>query len=189
MGALNIFLGVTIVALLVIGIILFVIYLVKWKKPLSLGKHITNHLHRFTEGHKYGSLIKREPVGNDKDMIRIKFTVKKKDEHDDINLKEQIVIARKNHIIEDKHGITILPRDASELNLKEPSTNDMIKKVEEANSIDLIAEGTKTFRETFARLFKANFGGELTETQIEKLLELKGSDDKKDDDEKEKDKK
>lgn len=171
-------LATTIIIILIIVIttafiILIIANIKKLRQPIITGKLVDNMLYKFTGGHRIGSLIKKEPVGKEKDSIRMRFTVKTKDEYDEDKIIEKSIIVKKFYLLETDHKLTICPKDIVDVNSDEIEGRKIKDFIREQNGLQLLADATKQDKQKFIELFKKGYGGELSMLDIDKLLRLK----------------
>ena len=78
MSTTTIVLIIAIIIIVTLFTILIIVQIRRGRTAIYTGKPVYNMLHKYTEGHMIGSLIKKVPVGQNKDMLRIHFTVREK---------------------------------------------------------------------------------------------------------------
>ena len=161
-------------------IVFLTLSIINWKKlrqPIVTGKTVDNRLYKFTDNHRFGTLIKKVPVGKNKNLYRIHFTVKEKDEYDNLQIVEKIVVADQRYLMEDEHLLVICPKDITDSKPSEMDGKKIGDFIRKQNGIDLIAEATKQDKDKFMEKFINSYGAETTITELElsntmKIIEI-----------------
>jgi len=155
------------------ALIIFIILTYNKDKLMpKTGKLVRNHLSKFNNDLKNGSFISMNPVGKDKNLRKIIYATRKKDEHGEEKIIYEIAFAPKRYILEDYNEIQILPKTKTELDQKEPQIDFLNQQIEKANDWTLFTEAEKIKTEKYNKLFIENYGGELSQLEISKIKQL-----------------
>ena len=173
MGIMTTIIIIIIIITVITFLVLIIINLNKLKQPIVTGKSVINRLDKFTDGHKIGSLIKRVPVGKNKDYVRIHFTVKEKDEFDNDKIAEKKIVVHKFYLKETDDILEICPKHTIDIPLDEVDGKNLKEYIIKQNGLETFAKAMKTDKERSDKLFIEHFGGLMTEIQLKKAMDLR----------------
>lgn len=124
-------------------------------------KPIINHLCRFNGNHKVGQLIKSVPVGKNKNLRKIIYSAKNKDEFGKESIIYETIIAKGSLIIKAEHEDIILPNSPEELGYLEPQYETFGSFIEKNRKFDLLASATDNAFRQISDTFRDSYGGQI----------------------------
>lgn len=173
MTPLAVFIWLATFIILIVGITISVIINRNRQQLVMTTKHVTNLLCKYNNGRKYGGLVYKKPIGFNKEFLKIIYLTKYKNEYNELENAYETVIAKKNKILETDNELIIFPKEEKELEDDENPFNGKYKKIITASdNIETQAEAERKSKDKFVRLYRDNYGGELSIEVMQKFMDM-----------------
>lgn len=135
-------------------------------------KYIVNHLSKFNKGHSFGRIVgKPEPVGNGRQLRRIRYRVNYIDEYGNEVIDYQTIIANNSFIIETPSKITVLPKSDVDIDFMEIESEKLKEHILKVRDFTILAEANKQSYDKFSEAFIRHYGGQVYQEIIESIKE------------------